>query len=244
MPDPLAMLGAILGPYYQNLTNKVRNYSPEVANFLEQAPIAASAIGGRAPNFNLGGRQVRTINQIEDWLSQSRIPYNLQMNRSGANSVYINATHPTTGEQVAVRVPKDQHIGYVDQREVAKYKDTNRPGNFYDTGNVVTRTDKPVQPEFVGNVSGEPYSNLPTLFDALSHRFSTSPEGFRLVSPGREPYYPQSRLTPIPLTQSPINWGTRGIRNTPPESVLNAIINGPKKVMLPPRQLSLPLPTS
>lgn len=240
MPDPVAMLGAILGPGYRSIIDRTRQSTPNLANFLDQAPRAMGVIGGRIPpSFNLSPRQMGNITAVENWLNQSNIPYNINMNRSNSSSVYIYARHPTTNEQVAIRVPRDRHIGYVDQRAVAKYKDTNRPGNFYDTGDVIRRTDTPVQPEYTGNVAGQPYADLSVLFDALSHRFSRSPSGQFLVPPGSQPHYPSERLTPIPLTQPPIAWGSRGIRQTPPESVLNPP-RPPRRVVLPPRQLRLP----
>ena len=257
--DMQKLIGSILnaisshGPHGQEARDAIANQQmPREPSFLEMFEYFPGMRGGvrgpRAISTDLSGRQLRTINQVEDWLNRAGIEYSLNMNRSNATSVYIYARHPTTGENVAIRVPRDGHIGYVDQRAQAKYKDTNRPGNFFDTGHTITNTARPVQPEFVGNVGGEPYHNIDALFDALKHRFSRSPDGQFLVSPGREPHYPSERLTPIPMTEPPIQWGTRGIRREPPPSAIMNTLGRPNtqngRIVLPPRrprQLELPL---
>lgn len=234
------------GPYMQealsNLSNQQMPRDPSFSEMISEfSPFIGGVRGPKATSADLSGRQLRTINQVEDWLNSAGIEYSLNMNRSGANSVYIYARHPTTGENVAIRVPRDGHIGFVDQRAQAKYKDTNRPGNFFDTGHTITNTNRPVQREYVGNVGGEPYHNMDSLFDALRHRFSRSPDGQFLVSPGREPHYPSERLTPVPMTNPPVALGNRGIVR--PEALMEALSRPPRspnmqngRIVLPPRQ--------
>lgn len=234
-----SVLKALAGPHTQIAEDIAKGKMPKSPeSFAESLGLLPMAnIGGvRIPpgSADLGGRQLRMINEVENWLNSSNIEYSLNMNRSNSNSVYIYARHPHTGESVAIRVPRDGHIGFVDQRAQAKYKETNRPGNFFDTGHTFTSTNRPIQPEYTGNVAGEPYYDLDTLFDALTHRFSRNPSGQFLVPPGREPHYPSERLTPIPMTNPPMMWGTT-IRNTPPPP-RPPTLGGHRRVVLPPRR--------
>lgn len=110
---------------------------------------------------------------------------------------------PRRGEgAVEVRIPQDpaQHIGLTPKH--------GNPANFYDTGKHIARTsNRPVEPEYLANASGEPYSQFENIVDALKWRFSRSPDGQWLVAPDRAPNIRQPRepVKPIEPEGGPIN---------------------------------------
>lgn len=237
-----SILKALAGPHTQVAEDIASGGQPTAPqSIFEAMQYLPTPIGGtRVSGAQLSQRQARTLNELTDWLNQGDFRYSIRpgssIGKTRSNTAYVNISHPYTNETAVVRVPSDGHIGFVDNNPMSQYKEINRPGNFYDTGNVVTNTSRPTQPQYIGNTSGESYSSFPVLRDALRHRFSKDPTGQWLVPSGREPYYGH-RLSPIPLTKIPINWGRSGIRETPPPRLQEKPPVG--KIRLPPRQLEL-----
>lgn len=119
-----------------------------------------------------------TADQVINWLNQSGVQNRVET-RGEHNTQYVIA-RDAAGNNVTVRIPEDRHIG----------RSRTGVGNRFDTGDILANENHTENQRFTRNASGESYSNPEVLFDALTHRLGTSPQGFRLISPDRAPQYP------------------------------------------------------
>lgn len=247
-----SLLKALAGPHAQIAEDISQGRQPTLPQSIDALGLLPGpAIGGvRTPTGrsgpiqrNMSNKQLSMVNQIEEWLSNQGIRYQVEIpSSSNQSTAYIKFKDPHSkrpiDEQI-IRVPSDGHMGYVSTHPQMQRANNSEfwLGNSFDTGHQFdtrfARGREP-QPEYATNASGEPFSDLPTLFDALKWR-----NGLGLVSPGREPRI-SSKLKEggTVLTYIPTQWGVRGIRDTPPPGAMGQPVR-PRKVTLPPRQLEL-----
>lgn len=162
-----------LGSGFGSLNPRTRTIT-DLPPVSEQLPMSPRPIP-RGPSGRV------TLNQITDWLDQSNIPYRIDRGAGTGRATgtqYINA-RDSENRIVRIRVPSDRHIGVP--------IGVDKPGDFFDTGDVLAGPRHRETRSLSRNAAGESYSRPDVLFDALSHRFSTSPEGYRLIPPDRAP---------------------------------------------------------